>query len=132
LSTIDGSREAAACIRDGKIHSSSAQFPKEIGKVAAEKAYAHLAGQPVDKDIRIPVKLVTKENAADLEVNRAATILRKAPPGVRGQLPLLAVAGGLLVLFSLWVPNFLTPENLLDIAQQYCVYAILGVRDDAQ
>ncbi|MEQ1843402.1 MAG: sugar ABC transporter substrate-binding protein, partial [Verrucomicrobiales bacterium] len=63
--TVDGSREAAAYIRDGKIHSSSAQFPKEIGRVAAEKAYEHLAGKPVEKDIRIPVKLVTKENATE-------------------------------------------------------------------
>jgi ribose transport system substrate-binding protein len=63
--TVDGSREAAAYIRDGKIHSSSAQFPKEIGRVAAESAYEHLAGKPVEKDIRIPVKLVTKENASE-------------------------------------------------------------------
>jgi len=62
--TVDGSREAAQYIMDGKIHSTSAQFPKEIGRVAAEKAYEHLAGRKVEKDIRIPVKLVTKENAA--------------------------------------------------------------------
>jgi ribose transport system substrate-binding protein len=61
--TVDGSREAAAAIKEGKIHSTSAQFPKEIGRVAAEKAYEHLAGKTVEKDIRIPVKLVTKENA---------------------------------------------------------------------
>jgi ribose transport system substrate-binding protein len=63
--TVDGSREAAAYIRDGKIHSSSAQFPKEIGRVAAGKAYDHLEGKSVEKDIRIPVKLVTRENAAE-------------------------------------------------------------------
>lgn len=63
--TVDGSREAAAYIRDGKILSSSAQFPKDIGRVAAEKAYEHLAGKLVEKDIRIPVKLVTKENAEE-------------------------------------------------------------------
>lgn len=63
--TVDGSREAAAYIRDGKIHSTSAQFPGEIGRVAAEKAYEHLAGRPVEKDIRIPVKLVTRENAEE-------------------------------------------------------------------
>jgi ribose transport system substrate-binding protein len=61
--TVDGSREAAAAIKEGKIYSTSAQFPKEIGRVAAEKAYEHLAGKKVEKDIRIPVKLVTKENA---------------------------------------------------------------------
>jgi ribose transport system substrate-binding protein len=61
--TVDGSREAAAAIKEGKIHSTSAQFPKEIGRVAAEKAYEHLAGKTIEKDIRIPVKSVTKENA---------------------------------------------------------------------
>jgi ribose transport system substrate-binding protein len=61
--TVDGSREAAAAIKEGKIYSTSAQFPKDIGRVAAEKAYEHLEGKPVEKDIRIPVKLVTKENA---------------------------------------------------------------------
>lgn len=61
--TVDGSREAAAAIKEGKIHSTSAQVPKDIGRVAAEKAYEHLAGKPVEKDIRIPVNLVTKENA---------------------------------------------------------------------
>jgi ribose transport system substrate-binding protein len=61
--TVDGSREGVAAIKAGKLHSTSAQFPGEIGRVAAEKAYAHLAGQPVDKDIKIPVKLITRENA---------------------------------------------------------------------
>jgi ribose transport system substrate-binding protein len=63
--TVDGSREAAAAIQAGKLHSSSAQFPREIGRVSAEKAYEHLAGKTVPKDVKIPVKLVTKENAAE-------------------------------------------------------------------
>ena len=61
--TVDGSREAVAAIKAGKLHSSSAQFPKQIGRVAAETIYDHLAGKTVPKDIKIPVKLVTKENA---------------------------------------------------------------------
>jgi ribose transport system substrate-binding protein len=63
--TVDGSREAVAAIQAGKLHSSSAQFPKQIGKVAAETLYEHLAGKPVPKDIKIPVKLITKENAEE-------------------------------------------------------------------
>ena len=61
--TVDGSREAVAAIKAGKLHSTSAQFPKQIGRVAAETIYDHLAGKTVPKDIKIPVKLVTKENA---------------------------------------------------------------------
>ena len=63
--TVDGSREGAAAILSGKLHSTSAQFPKEIGRIAAEKAYDHLAGKPVEKDVKIPVKLVTRDNAAE-------------------------------------------------------------------
>jgi ribose transport system substrate-binding protein len=62
--TVDGSREGAQAILAGKLHSTSAQFPREIGKVAAEKFYEHLEGKPVDKDVKIRVELVTKDNAA--------------------------------------------------------------------
>jgi ribose transport system substrate-binding protein len=61
--TVDGSREAIAAIKAGKLHSSSAQFPKQMGRVSAETMYDHLAGKPVPKDVKIPVKLITKENA---------------------------------------------------------------------
>ncbi|MHC4622791.1 MAG: substrate-binding domain-containing protein [Planctomycetota bacterium] len=61
--TVDGSAEGVAAIKAGKLLSSSAQFPKEIGRVAAEKMYAHLEGEGVEKDIKVRVELVTKENA---------------------------------------------------------------------
>jgi len=61
--TVDGSQEGIAAIKAGKLHSTSAQFPKEIGRVAAEKVYEHLDGRPVDKDIKIPVELITASNA---------------------------------------------------------------------
>ena len=57
--SVDGSKEAIEAIRAGKLHSTSAQFPGEIGRVAAEAAYDHLAGKAVAKDIKIPVKLIT-------------------------------------------------------------------------
>ncbi|MBP8131730.1 MAG: sugar ABC transporter substrate-binding protein [Candidatus Hydrogenedentes bacterium] len=61
--TVDGSPEAVAAIKAGKLLSSSAQFPYEMGKVAAEKVYEHLAGNPIEKDVKIRVELVTRENA---------------------------------------------------------------------
>lgn len=61
--TVDGSMEGIAAIKDGKLHSTSAQFPKEIGRVAAEKMYEHLEGKQIPADIVIPVELITKENA---------------------------------------------------------------------
>lgn len=60
--SVDGSREAFAAIASGKLLSTSAQAPQEIGKIAAQKAYDHLEGKPVEKEIKVPVKLITKEN----------------------------------------------------------------------
>lgn len=62
---IAGSREGAQAIKDGRMLSSCAQMPGEMGRVAVEKAYDALAGRKVQKDIRVPVKLVTRENADD-------------------------------------------------------------------
>lgn len=64
--SVDGSRQGAAAILAGKLDASVAQYPREIGRLAAEKAYAHLAGQAVEKDVKVPVRLITKENAAAL------------------------------------------------------------------
>jgi ribose transport system substrate-binding protein len=61
--TVDGSREGVAAIKAGKMLSTSAQFPKEIGRIAAEKMYEGLEGIPVEKDIKVKVELITKENA---------------------------------------------------------------------
>lgn len=61
--TVDGSQEGIAAIKAGKLHSTSAQSPETIGRIAAEKAYDHIEGKPVEKDIKVPVKLITKANA---------------------------------------------------------------------
>jgi len=61
--TVDGSRQGVAAIKAGKLVSTSAQFPREIGRIAAQKMYEHLAGKPVEKDIKVKVELITKENA---------------------------------------------------------------------
>ncbi len=41
-------------------------------------------------------------------------------------LPLLAAMVALLSIFGLWVPNFITAENMLDLVQQISVNAILA------
>ena len=61
----DGSADGIAAVQAGKLLATSAQFPKEIGRIAAEKCYDHLAGKPVEKDVAVEVKVVTKENAAE-------------------------------------------------------------------
>lgn len=60
--TVDGSKEGALAIKAGKLHSSSAQFPREMGRIAAEKVYDSLAGKPVEKDIKVRVELVDSAN----------------------------------------------------------------------
>ena len=60
---VDGAKEAVAAIKSGKMLATSAQFPKEIGRIAAEKIYEHLAGKTVEKDIKVKVELVTARNA---------------------------------------------------------------------
>lgn len=44
----------------------------------------------------------------------------------RQMLPLLVAIVVLLGLFRIWVPQFLSPENMLDVAQQISVNAILA------
>lgn len=61
--TVDGSREGIKAVQAGKLLSTSAQFPKEIGRRSAEIMYAHLEGKPVEKDVKIRVELITKDNA---------------------------------------------------------------------
>ncbi len=61
--TVDGSKEGVLAIKAGKLHSTSAQFPRQMGRTAAEQFYAALAGTAVPNEVKIPVKLVTAENA---------------------------------------------------------------------
>jgi ribose transport system substrate-binding protein len=60
---VGGQHEGAQLIKDGKMLASTAQMPKEIGRIAVSKAYDHLAGKRVEKKVLVPVKLVTKATA---------------------------------------------------------------------
>ena len=62
---VDGADEAIAAIQKGKMLATSAQFPREIGKGAADLVYEHFAGKPVEAEVKIRVELITKENAAN-------------------------------------------------------------------
>jgi len=55
---VDGSPDAKAMIKDGKLTATSAQFPKQIGVIAVEQAYKLLAGETIEKEILVPVELV--------------------------------------------------------------------------
>ena len=61
--SVDGSERAITAIRQGRLLSTSAQFPVEMGRVATEQAYNHFEGRPVEKDVKVRVELIDKGNA---------------------------------------------------------------------
>lgn len=58
---IDGSVDAKQMIKEGVMHATSAQSPREIGRMAAKTAYDFLDGKKVDKNLSVPVQLITKD-----------------------------------------------------------------------
>ncbi len=46
---------------------SVAQQPKELGRIAVENALRAADGKKVEKMVKVPVKVVTKENVAGFE-----------------------------------------------------------------
>lgn len=60
---IDGAPDAIEEIRkNGPLALSVAQFPQQIGRVAAEMGYKVIAGETVPKHVKIPVMPVTRDN----------------------------------------------------------------------
>lgn len=67
---VDGSPDAKALLGEGMMNASAVQFPSEIGSKAAEVMYQLFDGQSVEKNILIPVDLITKDNVEDFGVDR--------------------------------------------------------------
>lgn len=68
---VDAAPDAKALIKEGMMKASAAQFPTEIGKTAADVIYRLLAGETVDKNIRIPVEsVVTQDNVEEFGIDR--------------------------------------------------------------
>ncbi len=66
---IDGSPDGKQMIGRGFIEGSSAQRPIEMGKKAAQTAYDYLSGKPIEKEILIPVTLITRDNLSDFDAD---------------------------------------------------------------
>ena len=66
---VDGVPETKEMIFSRRMTATAGQSPRQIGKIAADRAYKILAGEPVEKIIKLPTKLLSAENisAADLE-----------------------------------------------------------------
>lgn len=67
---VDASPDSKALIKEGMMTASAAQFPSEIGKRAADATYRLLHGQRVQKNILVPVELVTQENVEEYGIDR--------------------------------------------------------------
>ncbi|WP_341878256.1 sugar ABC transporter substrate-binding protein [Defluviitalea saccharophila] len=65
---VDGSEDGKKMVREGKMTATSAQYPSEIGKIAVDAAYKYFNGEQVEHEIKVPVKLLTKENV-DIDGN---------------------------------------------------------------
>lgn len=59
---VDGSPDGKSMIEAGFMAATAAQFPREIGRQAAEAAYRILEGEPVEPIIKIKTELITREN----------------------------------------------------------------------
>lgn len=59
---IDGSENVLRMIKEGKITATAAQFPDKIGREAGVKAVQILSGIRVEAEVKVPVKLIDKEN----------------------------------------------------------------------
>ena len=66
---VDGVPETKEMIFSGRMTATAGQSPRQIGKLAANRAYKILAGESVEKIIKLPTKLLSAENisATDLE-----------------------------------------------------------------
>ena len=62
--SVDGSSEGIAAVKARKLYSTSAQFPREIGRIAAQRVYEHFDGNPVEKEIKVPLELITPDNVS--------------------------------------------------------------------
>ena len=60
---FDGTPDALAAIKEGKLAATVAQQPELMGQLGVQTAAKALHGQPVDAKVVVPLKLVTREAA---------------------------------------------------------------------
>lgn len=67
--SVDGSENVKKLIKSGQYLGTAAQFPAKIGQMGVDAAYKILAGQTVDKDIKVPVEFVDSSNVDTIKNN---------------------------------------------------------------
>lgn len=67
---VDASPDSKALIKEHMMMASAAQFPSKIGSQAADVIYKLLNKESVEKNILIPVKLITRKNVEEFGTDR--------------------------------------------------------------
>jgi ABC-type sugar transport system substrate-binding protein len=63
--SVDGIKDALQAVQDGSVTAVVAQYPYVIGAMGVEACEAAVAGQSLPEDVKAPVELITKDNAAE-------------------------------------------------------------------
>ncbi|MEV7323703.1 substrate-binding domain-containing protein [Streptomyces sp. NPDC093970] len=61
---FDGTPDGLAAVKNGTLYASVAQQPSQLGKIAVDNALKAIQDKKVESTIKVPVKVVTKENVA--------------------------------------------------------------------
>ncbi|MFJ4692076.1 substrate-binding domain-containing protein [Streptomyces sp. NPDC088766] len=61
---FDGTPDGLTAVGNGTLYASVAQQPSELGRIAVDNALKALQGKKVAETVKVPVKVVTKENVA--------------------------------------------------------------------
>jgi len=61
---FDGTPDGLTAVKNGTLYASVAQQPSMLGKIAVDNALKALQGKKVEETVKVPVKVVTKENVA--------------------------------------------------------------------
>ncbi|WP_415961590.1 substrate-binding domain-containing protein [Streptomyces sp. 021-4] len=62
---FDGTPDGLKAVEAGTLYASVAQQPSELGRIAVQNAVKAAKGEKVEKTVKVPVKVVTRENIAD-------------------------------------------------------------------
>ena len=61
---FDGTPDGLTAVERGTLYASVAQQPSQLGKIAVDNALKALRGEKVEETVKVPVKVVTKENVS--------------------------------------------------------------------
>ncbi|MGW5196144.1 ABC transporter permease/substrate-binding protein [Streptomyces spiralis] len=61
---FDGTPDGLTAVKNGTLYASVAQQPSQLGRIAVDNALKAVQGKKVESTVKVPVKVVTKENVA--------------------------------------------------------------------